>query len=122
MYNIKQDRNGKDLIAIGNFRGNITVPIGSSGSKVLSNYKNGQTDGYVVKIDGDTMLAEWAVAPGQCTECGRHYFRNLAINNEGDAIITAEVRPSKKCTRAWEARGALPCEHAPPPFDFPLHF
>ena len=116
-YNIKQVGSTKDLIAIGNFRGNLTVPIGSDSSTVLHNPKNGQTDGFVVKLDGDNMQAAWAKAPGQFAD-GRNYFRNLAMDSADNAIITSEVRPSKKCTRARGARRYARARLSPCPAAF----
>jgi hypothetical protein len=93
--NFEQASDTTSIVASGAFRGNLTVPIGSSGvTTVLSNGKSGRYDGFLVKINGDTMEGLWAVAPGQTSE-GHARFREVATTAAGHVIATGDKRPSR---------------------------
>jgi hypothetical protein len=90
------------IVAAGTFRGNLTIPINSVGNTstvndattVLCNRKNGDYDGFVVKIDSSSMTGIWAVAPSQ-TAAGRNYARRVATAADGKVFVTSDIRPSR---------------------------
>ena len=76
------------------------MPITSTGSGeendgtvVLTNWKSGSYDGFVVKINSVTGTGLWAVAPGQTPE-GRNYARKVATSTSGHVFVTMDKRPS----------------------------
>jgi hypothetical protein len=73
---------------------NVTTTSTEDGETILTNRKNSNYDGFVVKVDADSMKGIWAVAPGQ-TEAGRNYARACKSTASGHVFVAMDKRPER---------------------------
>jgi hypothetical protein len=81
------------LAVVGSFRGNITFPMASGADITLTNWKSGDYDGFVSKLDHVQQKAVWTT--GLHTPKGRNYARATATTAAGHVIVSGDQRPSK---------------------------